>query len=86
VFDGLSFGFAATVNGEQVASVAYPPEGVVYLTTDQQWMTNDRIASEPGDTVSVSVWAVNGGVRREHEFSFETPQIEDVEIEEEEGD
>ena len=74
-FDNLSFGWILTVDSVEEQSAAYPPEGVVYVSTDQQYMTVDAIDVRPDDVCVLTVWAENAGKRSEttHEWTVARP-------------
>lgn len=74
-FDNLSFGWSLSVDGEESASATYPPEDVVYVSTDQQYMTVDAIDVRPDDACVLTVWAENAGKRFEttHEWTVDRP-------------
>jgi len=75
-FDGLSFGWALSVAGEEVASASYPEGDIVYVSTDQQYMATDAIAADPDDECSLTVWAENAGDLSEitHEWIVARPE------------
>jgi len=70
LFDRLSFGFSATINGEKTLEVVHPKEGIVYDSTDQEYLTTDLVPAIPDSIVSLDFWAENNGKRYEHSFSF----------------
>jgi hypothetical protein len=75
-FDGLAFGFTVVANGVPALTKAYPPQGVRYVATDQEYITNDRVQLKADDNVILSVWAENGGERYEGMTSFDIPRPE----------
>ena len=74
VFDGLTFGVTVTVAGQRKLDVIYPPAGVKYVATDQQWLTSDRVHLVADDVATLDVWAVNAGVRHEGSTTFTVPR------------
>jgi hypothetical protein len=79
VFDHLSFGFVAKVDDQVVGGSDYPKFGIKYLSSDQPFLSTDRVNADFGDTVVFSVWVENAGLRHESEFSFSIPEIEEDE-------
>lgn len=75
-FENLSFGFTVSVNGLETSTKSYPPEGLRYIATDQQYITNDRITFSPDDEVVLEVWAENAGKRYEGQTTFTIPRPE----------
>ena len=75
-FDNLSFGLKVFANGLEAFTKSYPPEGVRYVSTDQQYMTNDRLDLAADDVVVLDVWAENSGVRHEASTTFTVPRPE----------
>jgi hypothetical protein len=74
VFSDLSFGLRVTANGEEVFQASYPPSGVKYVSTDQQYISNDRILINADELITVFVWAKNAGVVYEGSESFVAPR------------
>lgn len=64
-FDNLSFGFTISKDGATLADKSYPREGVRYVSTDQQYISNDRVDLAADDEVTLEVWMVNAGARFE---------------------
>lgn len=60
-FDGLSFGIDA-VCADKTFSVVEPPEGVVYVSTDQETLAAYALADTVSDEEwTFTVWAENAG-------------------------
>lgn len=78
VFHGLSYGWSATAASVQ-QSAAYPPENVVYMSSDQQYISADILNVLPGEAVTMSFWAENDGESFEHETTFVVPEVIAVE-------
>jgi hypothetical protein len=74
VFDELTFGVTVTVAGQRKLDVIYPPAGVKYVATDQQWLTSDRVHLAADDVATLDVWAVNAGIRHEGSTTFTVPR------------
>ena len=75
-FDNLTFGLKVVANGEEVLEASYPPPGVKYVATDQEYISNDRVQLKADDLVTVSVWAVNGGTLYQGSEGFVIPRPE----------
>jgi hypothetical protein len=73
-FDDLSFGLKVFANGLEAFTKSYPPEGVRYVSTDQQYMTHDRVDLAADDVVVLDVWMVNAGERHEASTTFTVPR------------
>lgn len=73
-FDGLMFGFTLYVAGAPRLTKAYPPEGVAYVATDQQYMSSDRVDLAPDDEATLAVWMENAGQRSEASTTFVVPR------------
>jgi hypothetical protein len=73
-FDNLSFGLRVVANGKEVSEASYPPPGVKYVSTDQDYISNDRVQLSADDLVTISVWAENAGVRYDGNESFVIPR------------
>lgn len=72
-FDNLSFGFAASNQDGILQSATYPAPGMVYLSSDQPFLTTDRVNANAGDNIDISVWVQNAGERHESNVSFTIP-------------
>ena len=75
-FDNLSFGWSLSVNAEDTESASYPEGDIVYVSTDQEYMVSDAIATSPDDDCVLSVWAENAGERYETSHEFVVPRPE----------
>lgn len=75
-FSELNFGLSVFANGFLVFAKDYPPQGVVYVATDQPYLTNDRVNLAADDEVVFNVWAENGGRRYEGQTTFTVPRPE----------
>jgi len=73
-FDNLSFGLIAEVDGGVAFENSYPVEGFTYISTDQKYVTCDRVNLHYDDEVVLKVWAENAGVRYEDSTSFTIPR------------
>lgn len=75
-FDNLSFGLKVFANGLEAFTKSYPPEGVRYVSTDQKYISNDRVDLAADDVVVLDVWMVNAGERHEASTTFTVPRPE----------
>lgn len=73
VFDNLSFGWSCKVNGQPFQTKSYPPPGVFYLEANADYRHHETLDLEPEDQVEISLWAVNGGIRKTGKISFSAP-------------
>ena len=69
-FDNLSFGWTVSVNGEEVSSKSYPEGDIVYVSTDQTYLSMDAIDVSPDDDCVLSVWAENSGEKNETSYEW----------------
>jgi hypothetical protein len=74
--DGLSFGATVTINDETALSIALPPPGVRYRSTDQDVLAVARVQPFPPDAECVvSVWVRTGDGREyQAETAFTIPR------------
>ena len=73
VFDDLSCGLS--IPG--ILDVAFPPEGVRYQLTDHQFLEAVTVNGLVPDTeYELTAWALNGGQRFQHVFTFVQPRPE----------
>jgi hypothetical protein len=75
-FKELAFGFTVVANGLPVLTKFYPVQGVRYVSTDQTYLTNDRVNLASDDEVVLAVWAENDGERYEGQTTFTVPRPE----------
>jgi hypothetical protein len=74
-FAGLTFGASLWHNGAEIASEAFPPPGVTYVSTDpsQQWIEVVRFEYEVGQEYEVVIWTEESGRRYETRWNFVAP-------------
>ena len=73
-FDRLTFGLTVVADGTIHLTKAYPPSGVRYVSTDQTYLTTDRVDLTADAEVTLAVWAENGGTRHEAQTTFVVPR------------
>jgi len=74
---GLSYGADVRVNGELVLEKAWPPPGVMYVSTDQDMLVTERLTNFPPDAeCSLSVWVENANGKFTGQTSFTIPRPE----------
>ena len=73
-FESLSFGFTLSHNGETIDSQQWPPEGVHYRRTDQEYIVAHRLKFQPETEYVLYMWAENAGIRAERSHTFTTPR------------
>lgn len=54
----------------------YPPTGVKYVQTDQEYLVVERLDTKPDQTYQLLLWAENDNTRIEKEFEFIIPRPE----------
>lgn len=72
-FVNLKFGYNLKSGETEVISQSYPPKGVKYEQTDQEFIIVDRLDLEPETSYSIFLWAENAGNRYEYTYDFTTP-------------
>ena len=73
-FKDLKFGFELK-QGENIKKYGvYPPTGVKYIQTDQEYLETVRLTTNPDETYQLFLWAENDSVRIEKEFEFTVPR------------
>ena len=74
---GLSYGADVRVNGELVLKKSWPPEGVKYVSTDQNELVTERLTTFPPDAeCEFSVWVKgrNGEYTGQTTFTIPRPE------------
>jgi hypothetical protein len=76
VFKDLSFGIIIT-NDNIVYYTSYPKLGMVYTSTDQEFLEVTTVTGLMHNTTyNVKAWVDNYGTKSELDYSFTTPNIE----------
>ena len=76
-FDGLTFAWTLTVNGEEQHQASYPPEGTVYVATDQPYLVVERVFGlRPDDECVLALTAENAGNGYADTETFTIPRPE----------
>jgi hypothetical protein len=71
---GVSFGFTLSVDGSVTDERQWPPEGTLYVQTDQDTLATYRLAWEPEQTVTLDVWLVDAlGQEHTDSVTFTAP-------------
>jgi hypothetical protein len=74
-FDELSFGYEISEGGDLVAEESYPPENVVYRSSDQEFLASGLVSDlSPEKEYFARLWIKEGGEEFEETFSFTTPK------------
>lgn len=73
-FINLRFGYTLSSNDTELQTQSYPPEGVEYIQTDQEYLTVDTLNLQPETSYSLFLWAENDGKRYEYTYNFTTPR------------
>ena len=73
-FKDLKFGYELKQDGNIKQYGVYPPPGVRYKRSDQEYLVSVRLKLETEEPYSLFLWAENDGERFEKEFDFETPR------------
>jgi hypothetical protein len=79
-FVNLEFGFSVSDKNGFQFSESFPPEGTVYIATDQTYLSVSRIPLEPAKKFFLSVWASNDGQTFSDETIFETPELNEIQL------
>ena len=71
---GVSFGFTLSVDGSVTDQRQWPPEGMLYVQTDQDTLATYRLAWQPEQTVTVDVWLIDAlGQEHTDSVTFTAP-------------
>lgn len=75
-FYGLAYGFEITKDGdtEPFYEESYPPEGVNYVNTDQEYMLRTKVVLEKDTQYKITFWASDKGQTYATEFEFISPE------------
>jgi len=73
-FKDLKFGYELKQDGNIKQYGVYPPPGIRYKRSDQEYLEVIRLKLETEESYSLFLWAENDGQRFEKEFDFETPR------------
>lgn len=72
-FTNLKFGFELRQDDNIKQYGVFPPAGVKYIRTDQDYVEVVRLKFKPDQTYTLWLWCENNAQRFEHEFQLETP-------------
>ena len=73
-FDNLSFGYKLTKNDVTISEDSMPPEGIRYISTDQETVHSFEVGGIRGEEeYYITVWAENGGEKWEYIVLFIMP-------------
>ena len=73
-FKDLKFGYELKQDGNIKQYGVYPPAGVRYKRSDQEYLEVVRLNTKTDESYTLFLWAENDGQRFEKEFDFETPR------------
>jgi hypothetical protein len=73
-FNGLQFGYNFCSGSDVMSSESFPPQGVRYLTTDQEYVVSTSITTLPSRTYKLNIWSENSGDRQEIDYEFSVPK------------
>ena len=74
-FKDLKFKYELKQDGNIKQYGVYPPAGVRYKQSDQEYLKVVRLKLETEESYSLFLWAENDGQRFEKEFDFKTPRL-----------
>lgn len=74
IFVNLNFGFTLSSNDGILETQSYPPDGLTYIQTDQEYLVIHRINFQPEKNYSLFLWVENNGIRSEYTYNFVTPR------------
>ena len=73
-FINLKFGYTLSSDDTEIQTQSYPPEGIKYLQTDQEFLVVDRLNLQSETSYSLFLWAENDVNRYEYTYNFTTPR------------
>jgi hypothetical protein len=75
-FNNLSFGVTLTRLDENIReSHNFPKPGIVYVSTDQDWIEQIRFECVHNTGYTLSVWCKENDVLSENSWTFKTPEL-----------
>lgn len=73
-FKNLQFLYRLSHNGTVIQTKSYPPAGVRYVQSDQEYLVTERLTLEAEETYELYLWAENNGESFERTVTFTTPR------------
>jgi len=73
-FKDLKFGYELRQDGNIKEYGVYPPPGVRYRRSDQEYLKVIRLNTQTDESYTLFLWAENDGQRFEKEFDLEIPR------------
>jgi len=73
-FKDLKFGYELKQNDNIKQYGVFPPSGVQYRQSDQEYLQVIRLNTQTDESYTLFLWAENDGQRFEKEFEFATPR------------
>jgi len=71
---GVSFGLTLTVDGVVTEERQWPPEGTLFVQTDQDTLATYRLEWQPEQTVLIDVWLIDAlGQQHTDSVTFTAP-------------
>ena len=72
-FRNLQFGFEVKLENNIISYGNFPSFGVKYITTDQKYLTSNRINYSPDKDIEIKIWRINNGIHSETKIVFKSP-------------
>lgn len=74
VFNNLRFGFKLYKDGELIREVTEPPEGITFLSSDQDYLASIPIIVNMNTYYTLHLWVEESGKRYELDYNLEVPK------------
>ena len=73
-FKNLKFGYELRQNGNIMQYGVYPPPGIKYRRSDQEYLISVRLELEIDESYSLFLWAENDKQKIQKEFDIKSPR------------
>ena len=73
-FKNLRFGYELKQNDYIIQYNVYPPAGIRYIRSDQEYLVSTTFNLQPEENYSLFLWATNDNTETKNEFDFITPR------------
>lgn len=74
-FNNLVFGYELRRAGEVLYSNNFPPEGVKYVRSDQEYLVCERLGTQENTEYELYMWVTNNEVTHSKVSVFSSPEV-----------
>jgi hypothetical protein len=75
-FVNLKFGFFLYHNSQTIQQGSFPPVGLKYISSDQDYIEQIKLNVVPDKNYQIHIWAENAGKFYDHKINLEIPKYE----------